>query len=120
MPNTNTAERGHVGSDITQKQNKYEQAGPEITYGTDEDTYKLQVSSRAQRAISLSAWACGGDGTWQDGNVGNEKCGVASGRNEKKRGQEDIEVAWWMKGGTFYFTTPSNKQPQWPFGDVGV
>jgi hypothetical protein len=36
MPNT--AERRYVGSDITQKQNKYEQAGPEITCGIDEDT----------------------------------------------------------------------------------
>ena len=29
-----------MGSEITQKQNKYEQANPEITCGIDEGTYK--------------------------------------------------------------------------------
>jgi hypothetical protein len=36
MPNT--AKRRHVESEITQKQNKHEQANPEITCGIDEGT----------------------------------------------------------------------------------
>jgi hypothetical protein len=39
----NTAERRRVGSEITQKQNKYEQANPEITCGIDEDTSSVLV-----------------------------------------------------------------------------
>jgi hypothetical protein len=49
------------------------------------------VPSHTQRAISLSAWACGGDGTWQDGNVRNEKRGVTSAETKRNTDVMDME-----------------------------
>jgi hypothetical protein len=49
MPNT--AERRCVGSEITQKQNKYEQADPEVTYGLDEDTSSPILSTNTGQLV---------------------------------------------------------------------
>ena len=87
MPNT--AERRHVGSEITQKQNKYEQANPETTCGIDEGTVSVLVHATSHLIVRVGN---GGDGTWQDGNVGNEKYGVTSA--EMKRNMDKRALRW--------------------------
>jgi hypothetical protein len=55
MPNT--VERRHVGSETTQKQKKHEQANPETTCGTDEDTASVLVHAKKEPLTSFSAGA---------------------------------------------------------------
>ena len=54
MPNT--AERRHVGSEITQKQNKCEQANPEITCGIDEGTASVLVHATGHFIVRVGKW----------------------------------------------------------------
>ena len=88
----NTAERRCVGREITQKQNKYEQADPEITCGIDEDTSKCPRARNESFHCPRGHMAAMGRGNVEDGNVENGKCGVISA--ETKRDVDKRTLRW--------------------------
>ena len=61
-----------------------------------------------------------GRGKMEDGSVENGKRGATSAETKKRRGQEDAEVSWRVKGETFECPPPCIKPSQWPLDHVAV
>ena len=80
------------GSEIAQKQNKFEQVVHEMSCGVAEDTFKCPRARNEPFHCPRGHMAAMGRGNMEDGNVENGKCGVISA--ETKRDVDKRTLRW--------------------------